>query len=404
MKVCYVSAFHPPSISTPAAMLDAWPLLRCLPPELAAEGHEVVALVHAGQNDERRHDGVRYRFINPGRIAGGIGRLAGRWKPRYGPAYYTPALRLTRALREERPDIVHFSGLTLDVQLAQVAWACSRQRIPLVVHFHGGVPDAGRLQRLQRFNACRVSRVLVTTFEQAQPWLDARLYTCVQFSQVVETSSPFTGIERDEARRATGMAGDPVYLSAGRLDAIKDPLTVLRGFERIVEQQPDARLYCHYLTAEMMPEIVTFLDARPSLAERVALRGRAPLEAMEAIYSSADFLLQASLREWSGLAVIEAMSCGCIPIVSDIPSFRMLTGGSAGKRFPVGDAEALARAALSISHANREALAMACHSRFKQELSFAAMASKISAIYRDVRPDRPNAHQDTPGSGVQPDG
>jgi glycosyltransferase involved in cell wall biosynthesis len=327
--------------------------------------------------------------------------LAARWKPRYGPAYYTPARRLTRALREERPDIVHFSGLTLDVQLAQVARVCSRQRIPLVVHFHGGLPATGRLRRLQRYNAGRVSRILVTTFEQAQPWIDAGLYTADQFRQVVETSSPFTGIERDLARRMTEMFGDPVYLSAGRLDQIKDPLTMLRGFERIAVQQPNARLYCYYLAAELMPEVAAFIDARPALAGRVVLRGRAPLDAMEAIYSSADFLLQASLREWSGLAVIEAMSCGCIPILSDIPSFRMLTGGSAERLFPVGDAEALARAALSVSRADRRELALACRSRFTHELSFAAMARKMSGIYRDLAPDRPNAHRDAARGGVQ---
>jgi glycosyltransferase involved in cell wall biosynthesis len=401
MKVCYVSAYHPASISTPDAMLAAWPLLRCLPPALARQGHDVVALVRAGQNAVRLDDGVRYRFIDAGAVARGIGGLAAQWKPRYGPAYYTPATRLTSALRAERPDIVHFSGLTLDVQLAQVARVCAGMRIPLVVHFHGGVPDSGRLRRLQRYNAGRVSRILVTTFEQAQPWIDAGLYTRDQFGQVVETSSPFKGMEQDRARKVTGMTGDPVYLSAGRLDQIKDPLMLLRGFERIAQQQPDARLYCYYLSAELMPEIVAFLDARPNLAGRVELRGRAPLEAMEAIYSSADFLLQASLREWSGLAVIEAMSCGCVPIVSDIPSFRMLTGGGAGKLFPIGDAEALAQAALSISRTERHTLALACHSRFNQELSFAAMARKISAIYRDLRPDRTNACQDAADGGVQ---
>jgi glycosyltransferase involved in cell wall biosynthesis len=401
MKVCYVSAFYPPSISTPDAMLAAWPLLRLLPPALSREGHDVVVLAHAGMDDVRQQDGVRYRFIEPGLFSKGIGRLTGNWKPRYGPSYYTPAMRLTRALHAEWPDIVHFSGLTLDVQLAQVARVCAQHRIPLVVHFHGGSPETGRLRRLQRYNSRHVSRILVTTFEQAQPWIDAGLYSRGQFRQVVETSSPFKGMPRDVARKLTGMTGDPVYLSAGRLDQIKDPLTLLRGFESIAQQQPDARLYCYYLSSELMPEIVAFLDARPVLAGQIFLRGRAPLEEMEAIYSSADFLLQASLREWSGLAVIEAMSCGCVPIVSDIPSFRMLAGESAGKLFPVGDAEALARAALSIPPTDRPALALACLSRFEQELSFPAMARRISAIYRDLRPDRPNAHQDAADASVQ---
>jgi glycosyltransferase involved in cell wall biosynthesis len=221
------------------------------------------------------------------------------------------------------------------------------------------------------------------------------MFSPSQFAQVVESSSPFTRVDRELARARTGMVGTPVYLSAGRLDAIKDPLTMLRGFELIAGSQPGARLYLYYLTAELLPEIKAFLQERPSLATQVALRGRAPLEEMDAIYSSADFLLQASLREWSGLAVIEAMSCGCIPIVSDIPSFRMLTGaGRFGRLFAIGDADDLAHVALSVAPGERESLSMIVQDYFERELSFAAMARQVDGVYRDLRPDLANSHQD----------
>jgi len=295
--------------------------------------------------------------------------------------------------------------LTLDLQLAHVARACDQLDVPLIVHFHGGEPDRGRMLRLQRHNASRIKRVLVTTQQQAQPWITAGLFGPEQFSQVVESSSPFTGIDRDEARARTGMIGDPVYLSAGRLDAIKDPLTMLRGFEMIARDQPGARLYLYYLTAELLPEIMVFLNDRPELADRIEMRGRASLEDMEAIYSSADFLLQASLREWSGLAVIEAMSCGCVPIVTHIPSFRMLTdGGRYGRLFTTGDPAALSRAALAVLPGDRQELSRAIRSHFERELSFAAMARQISAVCRDLRPDRANSPEDRDRADVYGDG
>jgi glycosyltransferase involved in cell wall biosynthesis len=395
MKVCYVSTFYPEKVPTPAAMLEHWPLLRSLPPALVDAGHQVVVLAHAGVPATQSIGGAGYVFIDPGNVAHTSARLLDHWKPRHGPAYYLPATRLVRELRRQRPDLVHFAGLTLDLQLAQVARACSRLAVPLVVHYHGGEPDQGRIRHLQRHNAAQVSRVLVTTLQQAEPWIASRLFEPDQFRQVVESSSPFSGIGRDAARARTGMAGDPVYLSAGRLDAIKDPLTTLRGFERIASSQPDARLYLYYLTAELLPAVTAFLSERPALAERIELRGKAPLAEMESIYSSADFLLQASLREWSGLAVIEAMSCGCIPIVSDIPSFQMLTNrGEFGRLFVKGDPEDLERAALSIAQSERSHLSQAIREHFHRELSFAAMARQIDTVYRDLRPDLAKSNKD----------
>src|SRR5450759_4344953 len=93
----------------------------------------------------------------------------------------------------------------------------------------------------------------------------------------------------------------------------------------------------------------TFVEQRPSRAPHVHFQGRAPFERMEAIYNSADFLLQASRREFSGCAVLEAMACGVIPVVTDIPSFRVMTeGGRHGILFPLGDDRALAGGVLAI--------------------------------------------------------
>jgi len=385
MNVCYVSTFYPESVTTADEMLARWPLLRRLPPALVSHGHQVTVLAHAGASDVRDLDGANYEFVNPGPVARSVAGIIHRWKPRYGPAYYLPAFHIVRHLRQLRPDVVHFAGLTLDLHLALVARECRRQSIPLVVHFHGGVPDRGRLRRIQHWNAANVDRVLVTTLEQGEPWVSVGDLRADQLVEVVESSSPFAGMPRREAQTLTGMVGDPVYLSAGRLDAIKDPLTMLRAFERISAVQRDARLYLYYLTDELLNDIVAFLDARPDLAERVALRGRAPLDEMEAIYSSADVLLQASTREWSGLAVIEAMSCGCIPIVTDIPSFRKITDhGRVGRLVPVGDANAMAKAALALTASERGPLSAAAREHFAESLSFDAMARAISGVYVEV--------------------
>lgn len=106
---------------------------------------------------------------------------------------------------------------------------------------------------------------------------------------------------------------------------------------------------------------------------------------MEAIYNSADFLLQASRREYSGVAVLDAMVCGTVPIVTDIPSFRAMTdGGRFGRLFPVGDAEALARAALDVPRDEIPALSAAVRRHFEGRLSFAAAARRLDEIYVEI--------------------
>jgi glycosyltransferase involved in cell wall biosynthesis len=171
----------------------------------------------------------------------------------------------------------------------------------------------------------------------------------------------------------------------GRLHPIKDPGTVLRGFERIAVERSGARLYLYYLNDDLLPELRRQVEQSPILAPRVEFRGPAAYEQMAAIYSSADFLLQASLREFSGCAVLEAMSCGVVPVISDIPSFhRMTAGGCFGSLFPVGDADALAQAVLTIwpdQHAERS---LSVRHHFQQALSFPSLAGELESIYEDA--------------------
>jgi glycosyltransferase involved in cell wall biosynthesis len=189
------------------------------------------------------------------------------------------------------------------------------------------------------------------------------------------------------------MWGDPVFLWAGRLEAIKDPLTALRGFDLIRRSWPGARLYLHYLTDTLLPELRAFVDDRPGLAERVDFRGRAPHDAMEAVYNSADFLLQASrprmpggIAEYSGYVPLEAMACGVVPVLSDVPSFRLMTdGGRAGVLFPCGDAAALAQRVLALGPQAIARLGRSARSRFDAEFSFSAMAGKLESVYRRAR-------------------
>lgn len=331
-------------------------------------------------------DGADYAFVPSSSSLRAASRLLHHAFPRYLSPYYEPASGLLQAVAGWDPDILHVFGVTMDLNLMLSARLARQRGRPLVVHYHGGLPDADIATRaLRRHNLRAAARVLFTSRAQADPWIRAGLLAPDRVAEVMETSTPIRPIPRAQARAITGIHGDPACLMVGRLQPVKDPVTVLTGFAMVAERRPLARLYIYSQTDELRTLASAIVAAIPGLADRVEFRGSVPPEAMPAVYSSADILLHASLREWSSLAVLEAMACGVIPVVSDIPSLRRMTAdGRSGRLFPPGDPAAMARAVLDLRGPVRSDWSAAVRMQFDQSLSFAALARDCEVVYRDV--------------------
>ena len=388
MRICYVQPYCPPNADlAPADYLDRFPLLRHLPRQVARLGHHVDVVVQHPHATHYREHGVRYHLVSEGHVAATLGRGLARLSP-IAAAHLIPARSTVARVVDLKPDLVHVHGLVPHINLALVDRALRRCGTPWVAQHHGGEPARSWLvRRLQRRWLTGPATLLFTAPEHAQPYVDAGLLEdgYERVAQVVETSSALNPQDREAARQRTGFDGAPVLLSVARLHPVKDPLTMLRGVEAIVDALPTARLHCVYQSADLLDEVSDFLRSRPRLACRTTLHGEAPAAEMEAIYSSADFLLQASLREHSGCAVLEAMSCGVVPVVTDIPAFREMLGAElGGLLFPVGDAAALARRVQSIWAERPAEVAQCVVDRFDRRLSFAAMAERLAALYERV--------------------
>jgi glycosyltransferase involved in cell wall biosynthesis len=389
MRICYAVLHYDRAYSEPHGYLDRTPIHREIPREMAKLGHEV-EVVHLFPVDaDFAKEGVRYRFVASGPVerslSNAVGRLLGR-----DPALYEPAFRAIRAIRDSKPDLIHFHSVTLHWNLLLLLRSLGQGCPPIVLHFHGGYPARNFLARaVQRHGFQRAARLLFTTRAHAEPFVKAGVLDGMErVEELMETSSNFAMRPREEARCETGMVGEPVFLWAGRLHPIKDPLTALRGFEKILAVWPRAQLYLHYLTDEMLPDLRAFVAQRPAISSHVHFRGRAPFERMESIYSSADFFLQASKREFSGCAVLEAMACGVIPVVTDIPSFRAMTDeGKHGILFPTGDYAAIARGVLAIERATIPERSKEIRGHFERTLSFPAMTRRLEDIYLKVQVD-----------------
>ncbi len=154
------------------------------------------------------------------------------------------------------------------------------------------------------------------------------------------------------AREESGVSGSPAVLWVGRLNANKDPLTVLDGFERALPDLPDATLTMIFGTGELFEEVRARIARSPALSARVRLAGVVPHERMAAFYSAADLFVVGSHHEGSGYSLMEACACGAVPVVTDIPTFRLLTGaGAVGALWTPGDAADCARALVDVAPA-----------------------------------------------------
>jgi glycosyltransferase involved in cell wall biosynthesis len=115
--------------------------------------------------------------------------------------------------------------------------------------------------------------------------------------------------------------------------------------------------------------------------DAIVLIGQVPHDDLLYWYNSADFLISGSHYEGSGTVVCEAMSCGCVPVVTDILSFRAITdNGNCGLLYEPGNERALLTALIKTGGLDKEELSKRSLAYFRENLSFEAIAGRIERI------------------------
>ena len=198
----------------------------------------------------------------------------------------------------------------------------------------------------------------------------------------MEVSSVFRPADREVARAFTGVAGTYTYVWVGHLSELKNPLLVVKAFLKFAERVPDACLYMIFQSDTLLPEIKACLALYPCAAEQIRLIGRVPHAELQQWFNSVDFLIATSREEVGGVSVVEGMSCGCIPVLSNIPSFYSMIGKECGLIYEEGNEQALLEAlqlttVLDIPRERARTL-----TRFENYLSFSAIANRIRDVLR----------------------
>lgn len=359
MKIINVGYTHTASYTNPEQWLRRISFHTGILEQLATR-HSVESIEQISYSGLLDKKGVKYHFVDF--------KNAGSHFP----------FRLNNYIKKLKPDVVLVNGFIFPLQTMLLRLALG-SRVKIAVINHAEKPATGRRKFLQRLADKCVDLYFFTSKEMGAIWVQQGIIAHEnKIAEVMEASSSFSVMKGQEAKAITRVTGKPVFLWVGRLDVNKDPLTALRAFEKFIRQQPMAKLYMIYHTEELLEEIKQMLQQNHALHEAVVLVGKVTHDEMQYWYSSADFIISASHYEGSGVAVCEAMSCGCVPILSNIPSFRMMTAnGACGFLYEPGNAAALLKILVHTTGLDMEREKEKVLRQFRQTLSFEAIAKKM---------------------------
>jgi glycosyltransferase involved in cell wall biosynthesis len=138
-------------------------------------------------------------------------------------------------------------------------------------------------------------------------------------------------------------------------------------------------------TDALLPALERRLASDPLLALHVHLLGRVPHAHVEQLCRACDLFLTTSHQESSGYALIEALSCGLPPVVSDIAPFRAIVRDLAESRFAAaGDARAFAEGLISLALQAADQSRAAVRRHFDAQLAFPVIGRRLVDIYEAV--------------------
>ncbi|MGB3838694.1 MAG: glycosyltransferase family 4 protein [Rhodanobacter sp.] len=370
VHVAQLNFLPAPAGLAPAEVLERWHSLADIAEAAASAGTRVSVIQAAAREERITRGGIDYHFVD----IRGLETATNRGR------------RFASLLGDIRADVLH--GHSLGFAEDAFAIAQCLPQLPIILQDHADrAPRWWRRRRWRRWYAAATG-VAFTAREQAQAFAVAGMFgPRMRVFAIPESSSRFTPGDRAAARAETGLHGGPCVLWVGHLNRNKDPLTVLEGVARAATRLPGLQLWCVFGHAPLLEDVRQRIVGDPRLAGRVHLLGKVTHAQVEQLMQAADVFVSGSHAEGSGYALLEALACGVVPVVTDIPSFRALTdGGRIGKLWPCGDAGGLAAALLDLGSSRMPPARVRAH--FDAALSFAAVGRQWAEAYAQVREDR----------------
>lgn len=317
--------------------------------------HNITVIDHIGKTTSFIHNDIKFEYI----------------KKRYNLKWIFPWKAFLK-LKKLNPETVYVQGLSFP-HFIIIMRLFLKPKTKILVHDHADICPVNWKKVIYKWADRHISTYFFTSKKTAKPWFDNKIISSEnKIAECVEGSTHFkydASIQKEENS----------FLWVARLDANKDPLTILHAFSEYIKTEPKAILNMIYENTTLLAEVKNLINIK-AINNNVNLIGALNHDDLEKWFQKSTFFILGSHKEGGPISLIEAMACGCIPIVTNIPAhFAMTNQGKCGFLFESGNKNELIEILRNLKNVNLDKMREKVIIIFQQEMSHQAIALKIKS-------------------------
>lgn len=219
-------------------------------------------------------------------------------------------------------DVIHVHGV--DFFFDYLAATKAIHGKALVASTHGGFFHTDFMSGLKRIYFNTVTRATSLAYDKiiATSNNDGRMFAEVVADHrltVIEN-----GVDIERYRDLAAPDRSPTLIYFGRWSRNKGLEEIISLFARLAHSQPEWKLIIAGREYDYSAEELRTLVAAQNLGDAVRIVPNPGNRELSVLIGQSSYFISLSRHEGFGIAPIEAMSAGLIPILSDIPPFRRL--------------------------------------------------------------------------------
>jgi glycosyltransferase involved in cell wall biosynthesis len=325
--------------------------------EQLAVNNKVISVQQINYNGEITKHGVEYKFVTM-----------------YKKKVLLP-FRLNLLVKNFNADVVIVHGTVFPLQTILLRLLIGIN-VSIIIQHHAELPFKGIKKVVQKMASLFVNAYFFPAKATGIIWQDK--------GNIIPTKPIFNIHEGTSIMQQIGtntsltnrINGYPTYVWVGRLDANKHPLLTIKAFMKFLHIQPSAILYMIFYRNDTLEEIKNYLKQEDS-KNKIILVGKVARHNMLNWYNNANFYISSSFKEGTSFTLSEAMSCGCVPIVTSLPSHVDMLGNNCGLLYQAGNEAELYNALIASTKLCIKTESLKTQQQYKQHLSPFAIANNI---------------------------